>query len=355
MDILQINEIYLTILKYLDIDSIWSLLNINIFSNNKITEYYENNDIIFYDMPLFRSCNNISKYLTHYKSFNSGTNFPDEPLWLFNNKNNGYFTEIDNKYIKSENIRFERPKFFNYFTPYVFLKFEKAFIHWKRLNNQQKYLIWCAIKGFHPELLLNKTLISEDMATLLSEIYWHYTNNFVRQYLEIYCIDTCDLINSKCIASTEIKSELEHYRGSHFLFGYNIVHDKQAYYTNYFNLCGFKENEGHREGHFRFALLHIIKNGHPNIIKSFVNLKVTSDILEEKISVLNKMIDEIDDFEITHTYNLKTTNINYLDHMSINYPNSNYKSKNLPINLDNPDLKDVTNLANIINEGCKQQ
>jgi hypothetical protein len=80
MNILQINEIYLTILKYLDIDSIWSLLNINIFSNNKITKYYENNDIIFYDMPLFRSCNNISKYLTHYKSYISGTNFPDEPL-----------------------------------------------------------------------------------------------------------------------------------------------------------------------------------------------------------------------------------------------------------------------------------
>lgn len=121
MDILQIDEIFLTILKYLDIEDIWSLLNINTFSNNKITKYYENKDIVFNDMPLFRSCNNISKYLVHYKSFNLGENFPDEPLWLFNNKNNGQFIETENGYIKLENVKFLRPKFFNYFTTYEFM------------------------------------------------------------------------------------------------------------------------------------------------------------------------------------------------------------------------------------------
>ena len=318
MDILQIDEIFLTILKYLDIDSIWSLLLIN--KHNKITEYYKNNDIVFNDMPLFRPCNNISKYLTHYKSYCSGTNFPDKPLWLFNNKNDCQYNEIDNKYIKSENIRFERPKFFNYFTSYKFIKFDKAFIHWKRLNNQQKYLIWCAIKNFHPEIKLTKSLISEDIATLLDEIYWHYDNNFVRHYLEIYCIDNCDLINSKCIASNEVNSELEHYRGNHFLFGYNIVYDKKTYVSNYFDVCGFKENKGHRENHFRFVLSTFKNTGKIFNIRFFSNLKISSDILETKISLLNKILDEIHEFDITQTHRLKTTNINYLDHMSINYP-----------------------------------
>lgn len=200
------------------------------------------------------------------------------------------------------------------------MKFEKAFFHWKRLNNQQKYLIWCGIKGFHPEIKLDKTLICEDMATLINELYWHYDNNFVRHYLEIYCIDNCDLINSKCIAFSEIMSELEHYRGNHFLYGYNLVYDKKMYISNYFDLCGFKVNEGCRESHFRFSLLNLIKNGNPKIIKSFHSLNVTSDILEEKISSLKNILDDIDDFDITQTHRLKTNNINYLNRMSINYP-----------------------------------
>ena len=359
MDILQIDEIFLTILKYLDIDSIWSLLLINTFSDNKITKYYENNDIIFDNMPLFRACNDISKYLKHYISFDTGTKFPDEPLWLFNNKNNGQFIENGGKYVKSENIRFERPKFFNYFTSYEFLKFEKAFVHWKRLNDKQKYLIWCSIKGFHPEIKLEKSLICEDMAALLSEISWYYQYSFVRYYLEIYCIDNCDLINAKCIALNEIMSELEHYRGNHFLYGYHLVYDKKIYASNYFNSCGFKDNEGHRENYFRLVLQNVIKNEDISDIRSFVNLNVTSDILEMKISILNQIIDEIYDFDIIKTSNLKTNNINYLDHMSINYPNADYKIKNLATNINNaindPYIKDILNLENVINEGCKQQ
>jgi hypothetical protein len=195
------------------------------------------------------------------------------------------------------------------------------------------------------------------MATLLSEIYWHYQHSFVRYYLEIYCIDTCYLINSKCIASNEIRSELEHYRGSHFLFGYNIVYDKKMYYNNYFDLCGFKENEGHRENYFRLTLLNAIKNGDISDIRSFVNLNNTSDILEEKISLLNKIMDEIDDFDIIKTNNLKTTDINYLDHMSINYPDQKtiFDWSNSINNSINDPQKEITNLANVINEGCKQQ
>ena len=330
MNILEVDDIFVTILKKLDIKSISSLLIVNTFSNNKITKYYENNEISFNDMPLFRPCKNISKYLTHYRSFISGTNFPDKPLWLFNNKKDCQFVQTNDKYIKLENIRFERPKFFNYFTTYKFQKFEKAFIHWKRLNDKQKYLIWCAIKDVHPEIKLEKSLISSDMATLLSEIYWHYSYSFVRYYLEIYNIDTCDLINSKCISETEISRELQYYRGNHLLQGYNIADDKKIYLTNYFNSCGFEENKRHREDNFRLLLSNIINVNESyindiNRLNKFVNLKASLDVLELRISELKKILDDIDDFDIIKTHGLTTTNVNYLDHMSINYNNPNYE------------------------------
>ena len=219
INILEVDDVYITILKKLNIKSICSLLLVNIFSNNKITKYYENNEISFNDMPLFRPCNNISKYLIHYKSFNSGTNFPEQPLWLFNDADDCKYIEINNVYTKFENMKFKRPKFFSnvIYISNRYQKFEKSFDHWKKLNEQQKYLVWCAITSYHPEIKLEKSLICIDMISLLSEIYWHYQCSFVRYYLEIYCIDDYGLLNSKRIAEREILSELEHYKINHFV------------------------------------------------------------------------------------------------------------------------------------------
>jgi hypothetical protein len=170
-------------------------------------------------MPLFRSCNDISLYLKHHKSFIYGKDFPDEPLWLFDSIDDPKYISSNYKYIKLENGRFDKPKFFTYSTTYKFIPFKGALFRWKKLNDNQKYLVWCAITGTHPEIPLNKHIgiYSGDLAVLLSELYWHYQKNFVRYYLEIYCIDTCDLINSKCIAYSEIKVELKRYREHHFL------------------------------------------------------------------------------------------------------------------------------------------
>jgi len=329
MDILQIDEIFLMILKNLDIDDICSLLLINKFANNKISKFYENNDVIFNDMPLFRTCNNISIYLKHYKSFISGTNFPDEPLWLFNYKEDEQFVEIENKYIKSENNRFDRPKFFNYFTSYKYQKFEKAFNHWKRLNDKQKYIVWCAITNIHPEIKLDKSLASGDIAILLSEIYWHYPQSFIRYYLEIYCIDNCDLINAKCIAKNEIESELEYYRGTHFLRGYKDASDKKLYLDEYFDTSKYG-----KWSNYKHQLLDTISNGQLNNIMTFQNLMISSDILSKEIILLENIIEEIKEFTITKTNNLKTNNINYLDHMGINYPNDNTVNINYNLSKD---------------------
>jgi len=326
MDIFQLDEIFLTILGYLDIDSISSLLLINKFSNNKICKYYENNDIIFNDMPLFRPCNNISKYLTHYRSFIFGKNFPDEPLWLFNDKNDSKYIQIDNKYVKQDNGRFSKPKFFNYITTYQFIKFENGLYHWKKLNNQQKYLLWCAIVGYHPEIHLAKSIISEDLAVLLSELYWHYSKFFVRYYLEIYCIDMCDLINAKCIANREIEAEIERYRGHHFLQEYDKSSCDPTFYEYYFNFCKFSKTGNCREYDFRFQLLNVIDRNIVANIRSFKYLDVDSNKLLKEIDILLNILEEIDNFSITKVNDLKTDNINYLTHMSINYPSHKFSA-----------------------------
>jgi len=299
MDIFQIDEIFVKTLGYLDIDSIWSLLLINKFSNNKISKYYENNDITFNDMPLLRSCNNISTYLTHYKSYISGENFPDEPLWLFNDKNDPKYIQINNKYVKQDNGRFSKPKFFNYITSYQFIEFENGLYHWKKLNNQQKYLVWCAIVGYHPEIQLTKSMINEDLAVLLSELYWHYSKSFVRFYLEIYCIDTCDLINAKCIAYREIRAELERYRGHHFLQEYVKSSCDPTFYEYYFNFCKFSKTWNCREYDFRFQLLNVIDRNTVANIRSFKHLNVDSNTLLKEIDILLNILEEIDNFEIT--------------------------------------------------------
>ena len=172
MEILQIDVILLKILNEADIEFIYNLLVINKHLNNKIFKYYQEGGITLNDMPLFRSCNSITTYFKHYKSYISGKDFPCNPLWLFDKETDGKYIGIDSKYIKLENIKFDKPKFFNY------VAFKGGLYHWENLNNKQKYLAWCAIKGLHPEIRLSKDIVCSDLTVLLSEIYWHYENCF---------------------------------------------------------------------------------------------------------------------------------------------------------------------------------
>ena len=322
MEILEIDVIFLNILDGADIEFIYNLLLTNKHINNKIFKYYREGGIMLNDMPLFRECNNISKYLNHYKSYISGKDFPDNPLWLFNNKNDCKYIEINGEYEKVENTRFEKSKFFNYVTSYEFIPFKRGLYHWEKLNAQQKYLAWCAITNHHPEIKLNKDLICSDLAVLLSETYFHYQKSFSRSYLEIYNIDICDLMNAKCIASFEIEAELEHYRGNHFLEGLKIASDKSTYCNNYFYSCGFTIAKSSKENNFRLALLRMINYGKEfNPLLPYKNFNLSIDILLKEIVILKDIIDEIDEFTITKTNSLKTYNINYLTHMSKNYKN----------------------------------
>jgi len=140
MEVLEIDAILIKVLYEADIEFIYNLLLTNKHLNEKIFKYYKNGEIILNDMPLFRGCDNISTYLNHYKSYISGQDFPDDPLWLFNNETNYKYIEIGNHYVKVENIRFDKPKFFRYVTSYEFIPFKGGLYHWIKLNEQQKYL-----------------------------------------------------------------------------------------------------------------------------------------------------------------------------------------------------------------------
>ena len=296
-------------------------MGVSEFTRNEIIKYYKNGEFVLNDMPLFRSCNDISLYLKHYKSYISGEDFSDEPLWLFNSIDDPKYEQSNYKYIKLENYKFDRPRFFNYITSYQFIEFRNGLHHWKKLNNQQKYLVWCAITGIHPEIRLSKKLICEDLAVLLSEIYWHYTQSFSRYYLGIYCIDTCDLMNAKCIAFQEIKNEMEHFIGTQFLEGYMNTFDKETYHDNYFFDAFWRPNGVNETLIFKYNLRDTVKNGGLANLKSFKKLNSTK-IIDSEISLLNDIIKEINEFTITKTNNLKTSNLNYINHMSINYPSS---------------------------------
>jgi len=355
MEILEIDVILINILGDINVEFIYNLLLTNKHLNFKITKYYKNGEITLNDMPLFKSCNNISTYLNHYKSYISGKDFPKNPIWLFDNEDDCKYVEIDGKYVKLENVKFDRPRFFNYFSYYEYIPFKGGFYYWSKLNDEQKYLIWCAITNYHPEIKLSKTLIcSDSLIDLLIEIYWHYQKTFVRYYLEIYCIDNCYLMNAKLIAQNEITSELEHYRGNHFLQGHNDAPDKKLYLNNYFDLHQFSTTQACQENKFRLQLMYMIADNGLDRIRSFENLNTDSDNLLKEINILLDILNEISEFNITKTSNLKTTNINYLDHMSINHP----VSKNIKhfVNvIKNTNQEDIANVTNVINESCIQQ
>ena len=344
MEIFQIDTILLNILYDSKLQFVCNLLQINKHVYEKIYKYYKNGEIVFDAMPLFKSCNNISTYLKHYKSYLSGKNFPDNPLWLFEKETDCKCIDINGKYIKLENMRFDRPRFLNYFSNYEYIPFRGGLYYWNKLNDEQKYLIWCTIKGHHPEIQLSKMLIrSDNFIDLLSEIKWHYQKNFVQYYLEFYSIDIGDLMKVKSIAKNEIEVELEYYKGNHFLQEFKNSPDKTIYLEHYFVM-----SKNLRENKFQVELLDIIidmKNGGLSNIRAFENINLTSDLLLKEINLLTNILNEIDEFTITKTNNLTTYNINYLTHMSENYKNSENVNFYVNQSLD---------LANAC-DTCKQQ
>jgi len=265
MNILQIDTILLKIIYYLDIEDLSALLIVNKYLNYKIIKYYANKEFVLNNMPLFRLCNDISTYLQHYKSFIFGKDFPDEPLWLFDNETDCKFVEINNKYVKLENVRFVRPRFCNYVSNYEYLPFKGGLYYWSKLNKVQKYLIWCAITGYHPEILLKKMLTTnESFIDLLSELSWHYQKSFVRYYLEIYSTNIYDLSNTKKHARVEICGELQCYMGNYLLTDNKI---------NYEDL--FDPSKSKSENEFRLNWLNILNEKlKPNELPSFGNLNI---------------------------------------------------------------------------------
>jgi hypothetical protein len=131
------------LLYYFDVNDVIILLKTSKSIKTAIIKYYQIHGVNFTNMPIFIPCNDILLYLQHYHSYINGNNFPEEPLWLFRNKEDGKFIKKDNRYIKLNNIRFERPKFFTYITDYQSIEFINALDCWKQLNQQQRYLIWC--------------------------------------------------------------------------------------------------------------------------------------------------------------------------------------------------------------------
>ena len=87
-------------------------------------------------------------YLKHYNSFITGKDFPDDPLWLFENSKDYQFILVNGKYRKIEIIRYNNLLLLKY------LPFQNGIYHWGKLTDKQKYNIWCAIRGVHPVIIL---------------------------------------------------------------------------------------------------------------------------------------------------------------------------------------------------------
>jgi hypothetical protein len=84
----------------------------------------------------------------------------------------------------------------------------------------------------------------------------------------------------------------------------------------------------------------MVADNNLNQVKHYENLHIDSETLLKEIIILDNITDEINEFEIIKINNLKTYNINYLDHMSINYPSLKNLGKKL---------------TNNMNENCIQQ
>lgn len=311
MNIFSNDDILANILYYTDIKTVEELLKVN---RAAVIKHYQTYGVNLNVMPIFAPCNNIIKYIDHHRSYISGTNFPEQPLWLFRTKEDGKF---DHKHQKIDNIRFERPKFYNYTTPYQYIKFDNSIDCWQKLTNQQKYLFWCAITNTHPEIKLDKTLCSPHLDTLIHEAYWHYPQSFVRYYIDIYLIATYELINAKFIAKKEIERELNFLTSSRVKTIFDVAeknHSKEIKEE-------FIKLKNHPQLAFIFGNYNI--DNCLDMIKIFYNGKILDFSNEQYIldesEILRNIMEEIDELEIIKTNNLKTSNLNYIFHMEANY------------------------------------
>ncbi len=183
------DDTFIKILNHCEYNDIKSLY----LTSNHLRSWINFNLLDLEFMPVFRNCNNFEIYNKHYQSFNTGTNFPEEPLWIFENVNDCTYKLEDNKYKKSKSHKYDRSG--HYVTSYKFLEFNSGLFHWKLLDNEQKHIIWSVIKIQAPEEI-NKQHSTEDIVTLLREMFWHYPYSHSRQYSEIYLTDTCSLMDA---------------------------------------------------------------------------------------------------------------------------------------------------------------
>lgn len=308
MNIFTNEDILHNILHYTDIKTIEELLKIN---RNAIIKCYHNYGINLNTMPIFVPCNDIELYLEHYHSYLSGTNFPEQPLWLFRTKEDGKFLCQNSKLIEFNNIRFERPLFLLYKPTFVYIKFIDSIEHWQKLNQQQKYLVWCAITGTHPEIKLDKNLGCDDMSVLISEAYWHYPQSFSRYYLDVYFINEYNLLQAKFVASEEIRHESKILTKTGFNNGWIISLTEED--------------------------LNEMLKSNPEIAEKFQKVGVNNfedynkfydcqsyqifdkDYFMLDYKNLNEIWQEMKDFNIEWTGNIKSSNLNYIFHMDINY------------------------------------
>lgn len=331
MEFLNNEDLLTNILYYLDIKDIEILLTV---TPTIITKYYQNNGIHLTLMPIFTPCHDIVLYLKHYHSFISGSNFPDQPLWLFSGK-------MIRNY-------FDRPAFLTYHTNYQYNEFIDATTHWKRLTEQQKYLFWCAITGTHPEIDLKKELGCPDLVILISKAYWYYPHSFVRYYLEIYFVGDDNLWNVKRIAQSEIEAELKIYSGETFYTSNNLIdifdsvsqerfaelfeNEQINMFMNTFGINN-KEDIVKMLRKITSKDLENAMNNMQNVqgvmLPGFDNIEMIGDIYknktypqqtnEQEIEALKIVIKEIEELEIERPFDLKTTNVNYHRHMKTNY------------------------------------
>lgn len=131
-------DILINVLYYLDIKDICSLLKTSKSMRTTIIKHYQIYGINLNYMPIFIPCRDILSYLQHYHSYINGNNFPEEPLWLFRSKEDSKYI---NKNEKLNNIRFNRPTFLT--INHEDLEFINGIEHWKQLNQEQRYIVWC--------------------------------------------------------------------------------------------------------------------------------------------------------------------------------------------------------------------
>lgn len=180
----DINDLFVKLLSYCELEEIETLYGIDDYFKLRINCNLINLEF----MPIFRECNDFMLYKQHHQSFISGTNFPEEPLWIFDYENDCSFKLEDNKYNKIKCNKYNR----DIGHPHKIPEFKGGLYHWKLLNDEQKLLIWDSIHVKSPDNM-TKEHRSDDIVTLLHEMFWHYSYSYVRQYLEIYMMDDCSL------------------------------------------------------------------------------------------------------------------------------------------------------------------